>query len=331
MSISVSLLRRAIIARSELGSMPPRKPATIEAQLDAPADHAEQLPEQQPLGLDPHATGRLVGRDQLFAGPEAAHWPLAAEAPGADADPAQVFHRIAQVGDLPVQHRAQALFADDDIAVAEVGVDQARDRRVGRQARAQGLERQGEHRLGPAGRLVPRVQLLQPSAGGGQAQGRQARRIDRVDGGHRPPALGGQHLARLGEARFAHDPPAQGLALDEAGDEAAPGAVLGGKDVMHHRLGRPRFAGQAHQLRLGLHAHRRLGLARPARRAAQDQRRACAVGVHALEGPGLLARPTREAAEGGDAFSPREDPAHDRADRGLQFRRFAHASFRKAG
>ena len=46
------------------------------------------------------------------------------ETPGVDADPSQVFHRVAEVGEFPVQNRPDAFGADDEIAVPEVPVNE---------------------------------------------------------------------------------------------------------------------------------------------------------------------------------------------------------------
>ena len=78
------------------------------------------------VAVDRRAAGRLVAGPQVLALAEAADRLVDhAEAPGGGADPAQVLHRIADVGDLPVEHGAHAVRADDQVAVAKVAVHQA--------------------------------------------------------------------------------------------------------------------------------------------------------------------------------------------------------------
>ena len=86
------------------------------------------------VGIDA-AARRLVSGEQFLARAKAADRLVdLAEAPGIDADPAEILHGIAEMRELPVQHRAHAVGADDEIAVAEIAMHQrhllatARDR-----------------------------------------------------------------------------------------------------------------------------------------------------------------------------------------------------------
>src|SRR5436190_13347214 len=90
------------------------------------------LTEPDVIRIDRAAAGLLVGAEQVVAMAEPADRRAAAEPPGPDADPAEVEQWIAEVGELPVEHAAHAAVADDQVAVAEVAVDD-RGPRGGRQ------------------------------------------------------------------------------------------------------------------------------------------------------------------------------------------------------
>src|SRR5207248_9786278 len=73
-----------------------------------------------------------------------------AKTPGVDADPPQILHGIAEMGELPVQHRADAVGADDEVAVAEIAVHQRHLLRRTGIAVTQPAQRQFEYRTRPA-------------------------------------------------------------------------------------------------------------------------------------------------------------------------------------
>src|SRR5580704_3443396 len=86
----------------------------------APAQGAHHFPEFHPRGVGP-AAARLIAGEQLLARTETADRLVdLAEAPGVDANPAEILHGIAEMRELPVQHRPHAVGADDEIAVAEI-------------------------------------------------------------------------------------------------------------------------------------------------------------------------------------------------------------------
>src|SRR5699024_5567296 len=86
---------------------------------DPPLQRAEDLPPPQRLEVDVVA----VPGGQLLVGPEAADGQVDAEAPRLHAEPAEVLHRVAGVGQLPVEDGPHALGTDHEVAVAEVAVD----------------------------------------------------------------------------------------------------------------------------------------------------------------------------------------------------------------
>src|SRR3546814_6616270 len=60
---------------------------------------------------------------------EAADWQrIAAEAPRAQAEPAEVFHCVAAMRKFPVEHAAQSLLIHQQIAGAKITVNNARQR-----------------------------------------------------------------------------------------------------------------------------------------------------------------------------------------------------------
>ena len=69
------------------------------------------------------ATGRLVAGDQVVAVAKSTDRLVdLAAAPGVGAQPAEVAHGIAEVGEFPVEYGSQSVGADDHIAIAEVAV-----------------------------------------------------------------------------------------------------------------------------------------------------------------------------------------------------------------
>src|ERR1700704_5834477 len=103
---------------------PDAKTLHLAATHHAPAQRAHHFPERDACRIDA-AAGRLVAGKQLLARSQPADGFInSAEAPGIDADPAEVFHGIAEVCELPVQYRAHAVGADDEIAMAKIDMHQ---------------------------------------------------------------------------------------------------------------------------------------------------------------------------------------------------------------
>ena len=73
-------------------------------------------------GIGTDAARLLVGVEQLVVATEAGDRRTTAEPPCLHAQPAEVLHRIAQVRQLPVDHRPEPIGTDDDVAEAEVAV-----------------------------------------------------------------------------------------------------------------------------------------------------------------------------------------------------------------
>src|ERR1700675_4970953 len=95
------------------------KPLHHAAAHHAPAERAHDFPEFHAIRIGMTA-GCLISRKQILARTETAdRFINLAKAPGIDADPAEILHRVAEMRELPVQHRAPAVGADDQIAWAE--------------------------------------------------------------------------------------------------------------------------------------------------------------------------------------------------------------------
>src|SRR5216684_5592225 len=96
---------------------PNAKPLHHAAAHHSPAQRTHHFPEFYPVRIDA-AAGRLISGKQFFARPKAADRLVdLPKTPGIDADPPQILHGITGMRELPVQHRAQSIGADDEIAV----------------------------------------------------------------------------------------------------------------------------------------------------------------------------------------------------------------------
>src|SRR2546421_1044952 len=99
----------------------------------APLQRAHRLPVAELGRVDVPTAAGPVRREQVVHGSESAHAPVGhAEAPRLHTQPAQVLHWVAEVRELPVEHRSDAVRTDDEVAVAEVAVHERRPRRIGR-------------------------------------------------------------------------------------------------------------------------------------------------------------------------------------------------------
>src|SRR5205823_2219796 len=84
---------------------------------------SQDLPPPHRVGIDRHAALLLVGAEEVSVVAESSDRSLDAEAPRLDAQPAEILHRVAEMGELPVEDGADAVGADDEVAVAEITVD----------------------------------------------------------------------------------------------------------------------------------------------------------------------------------------------------------------
>ena len=86
------------------------------------------------------------------------------EAPRLHAQPSEVLDRVAEVGELPVEHGADAFRADDEVAVPEVAVHEASARRARGGMRAES-HRSPSSKVGcGSSKLVEQVPVLRESA-----------------------------------------------------------------------------------------------------------------------------------------------------------------------
>src|SRR5260370_11056461 len=90
--------------------------------MHRPLHVAERLPEADVRWIDGNAAGALICGKKVLTRSEATDRPAAPEPPGADAKPTEIHHWIAKLGQLPIEHAADAVFIDDQVAHPEVAV-----------------------------------------------------------------------------------------------------------------------------------------------------------------------------------------------------------------
>ena len=122
-SHSLSQTRRPMAASSTERVAPLRCDRGLEGADGGPFHRGVDLPPVDPVAVHRLAACGLVGAQQVVERAEAAHLAGATEAPGRRAQPADVLGRVAGVGQLPVEHAAQALGPDEQVPAAEVAVD----------------------------------------------------------------------------------------------------------------------------------------------------------------------------------------------------------------
>src|ERR1019366_8396697 len=77
--------------------------------IDRPAHKTEYLPKAHRVGIDLATAGSLIGGIDWRPFGETAHRQIdLAEAPGADTKPAEIFHRLTDMGAFPVERRPPA-------------------------------------------------------------------------------------------------------------------------------------------------------------------------------------------------------------------------------
>ena len=125
-SHSFSHTRRPIVASSIERDAPLRWLHACMMQI-TPHLRVPSVSHQRSASRSTGATARgLVGRRQLLAGGDAAGRQRRAEPPGPHAEPPEVLHRVAEVGQLPVEDRPQPVGADEQVPEPEVAVDDPR-------------------------------------------------------------------------------------------------------------------------------------------------------------------------------------------------------------
>ena len=272
---------------------------------DAPAQSAEYLPIMDRLGADrAAAAGRVAGLQLGDLAKAADRFFVIAIAPGADADPAEVSHRVAEMGAFPVEHALEAVGADQDVAVAEIAMHQAMAlagqldplRQPAEAVFEAGIGMaEGCHQLVVVGELFRRVH---------RHEVRQVGQDDAVQPGGGVAALEGELGPRGSVGVLAQDAPAERLAVEPPHDEAGGGAIVRREIERHLRHRHAGPAGQLDQPALGRAADAEPGLLAGEaavrqidhRVALQDQRESVA-GRGDIEGPGLAAGAAGELAE----------------------------------
>src|SRR5690348_11751073 len=88
----------------------------------APPHRPEHFPPANPLAIDGAAADALVTPEQVLVGTEATDRTVAAEAPGPHAEVAEILGRVAPMDELPIQHGPDPVLSHDQVAEAEVAV-----------------------------------------------------------------------------------------------------------------------------------------------------------------------------------------------------------------
>src|SRR5262249_12254227 len=97
-----------------------------------PFDAAERFPEADMRRVNPLPAGLLVSREQILAPAESTDRILATKAPGLDAQPPEILHRVARLAYFPIQHQPDAIvLAHDHVADAEISVHHGAPRPLG--------------------------------------------------------------------------------------------------------------------------------------------------------------------------------------------------------
>jgi len=152
---------------------------------ETPLHGAEQLPPPKFAFLDAHTRLGFVGVEQFGVVAHTGNRAATTETPRANAHPPQVFGRITDMSQLPVEHGVQTLGADDDVSEPEVPVDQTpipRCRTIGLEPTKCDFESRMRlaglvHQLHVLGNLVLTIETI------------DRRVIDTMDLGHRTTDL----------------------------------------------------------------------------------------------------------------------------------------------
>ena len=188
---------------------------------------------------------------------------------------------------LPIEHRAHAVGADDQVAVAEVAVHQPRRCRRFGQVIAQPAKGQFEHRAAAAEGLVERRELVEFGRGEPRFQRRQIRCRHGMNARGNGAALKGEPRTDAGESGVAQDAARQRFPRDPLRQKTAAEIVLRRQDVMDGGNRHAASAGAADELRLSLRIDGHVARHRIGGKPAQDQRRRGGL-ADGREGPGFL-------------------------------------------
>src|SRR5258707_10101112 len=91
----------------------------------SPTEIAEDFPEPSRFGIDGSSARFLVRAEEILTrGKSADRFPIIAEPPCPHAHPSDVLHRIAEMGEFPIQNRAHAFGSENHIADPIVAVHQ---------------------------------------------------------------------------------------------------------------------------------------------------------------------------------------------------------------
>jgi len=142
--------------------------------MKSPAKRTEHFPIVELLQRNRPTTSGPIALEQLFARTETTCGTIdGPEAPADGAEPAEVTHRIAAAGQFPIEHHADPVAANDQVASTKVTMHDGRCRGVRRRSLGEPAERDFEHRTRLAIAMVGFAQLGEFLAGGCTRQRRQ--------------------------------------------------------------------------------------------------------------------------------------------------------------
>src|SRR4051812_37409926 len=168
----------------------------------APLQRAQDLPPADDVGVDGPARRLGIGREQVVVVAEPADGTVDTESPRLHTQPPEILHWVAEMRQLPIEDGAQTIRADDEVAVAEVAVNDRR-RCALRSALVEPTQCELERRM----RLAEPVEHAAPHGDGVGLEGEAVYIVDRdrMDAGQRRTTLGGEQRTSAGIRLIAQD------------------------------------------------------------------------------------------------------------------------------
>src|ERR1700693_4039714 len=126
-----------------------KMPAGLHQRSDGPAHVAENFEVSDPLAIDAAAAGAFVGSKPRFTIGDPTRFERdVAETPGSNAGPSDVFKRIPDVRELPIEDCGQPGRADEDVTDPKIAVHERSFGFAGRFVANEPAQREVEGRLG---------------------------------------------------------------------------------------------------------------------------------------------------------------------------------------
>src|SRR5215469_17493964 len=189
------------------------------------------------------ATRTLVAGNQFAQLPEPSDRLVdIAEAPGIDAEPAKIFHRVTEKGELPVEDGAHALRTHDQVAVAKIAMHEGHGLRPEQRLFLQPTKGEFEDGTRATVSFVSEVKLLDRGLRGDLAQGLKPGSGHRVDACKNFAEFESEPWPDFGVERISQNLARYGLAVHVIHQKAVAEFVLGAQEVQHARRRHATFA-----------------------------------------------------------------------------------------